>query len=190
MTQCWSEGELRAYVDREMPPGDMDRLAAHLKVCPRCEARHAEFARRAVWVAEMVETLAAGPEVTRAPGRARRLVPVAAMVTIAASLVVAVWIPRHGNQNAAPSRVSVQPAQPVQALPVGVPPAVVRPPVERPVPASKPVKRRARTEYFLALDDEPFEGGVVARVAFGNDNLQADVIYDMDGRPRAIRPVK
>ena len=39
MTECWSEGELRAYCDRELPAKDMDRLAAHLENCVPCRER-------------------------------------------------------------------------------------------------------------------------------------------------------
>jgi hypothetical protein len=46
------------------------------------------------------------------------------------------------------------------------------------------------TEYFLALDDDPIDMGVVMRVALDTgDAVQADVIFDADGRARAIRPV-
>jgi hypothetical protein len=49
----------------------------------------------------------------------------------------------------------------------------------------------ADTDYFLALDDDPIELGVVVRVALdGAAAVQADVVFDADGRPRAIRPVQ
>ena len=47
MTQCWSEGELRAYLDGELPPRDMDRLAAHLRECAACGGLCAELEVRA-----------------------------------------------------------------------------------------------------------------------------------------------
>ena len=47
MRRCWSEGALRAYLDRELPPEDMERVAAHLGECPRCEACRTELAGRA-----------------------------------------------------------------------------------------------------------------------------------------------
>jgi hypothetical protein len=67
---------------------------------------------------------------------------------------------------------------------------------EKPTPL-KPVhvNRRkapaaAQPDYFLALDDDPIDMGVVMRVALDSAaDLQADVIFDADGRPRAIRPV-
>jgi hypothetical protein len=42
-------------------------------------------------------------------------------------------------------------------------------------------------QYFLALDDEPFEVGVVRRVALGPEEVPADVVFGPDGRARAIR---
>jgi hypothetical protein len=43
---------------------------------------------------------------------------------------------------------------------------------------------------FVALDNEPIDAGLVVRVAFGPNNLQADVIVSADGRARAYRLVK
>ncbi len=45
-------------------------------------------------------------------------------------------------------------------------------------------------QYYLALDDGPIDTGVVMRVAFDGTGMQADVIFDAEGRPRAIRPIK
>jgi hypothetical protein len=42
-------------------------------------------------------------------------------------------------------------------------------------------------DYYLALDDEPIETGVVMRVALGPAEVPADVIFDQEGRARAIR---
>ena len=33
MTHCWPQGALRAYLDGELPAGDMQRVAAHLGEC-------------------------------------------------------------------------------------------------------------------------------------------------------------
>ncbi len=57
MTQCWSEGALRAYLDRELPPEDIQRAAAHLKECTACDGLCKELAARAARVAELVESL-------------------------------------------------------------------------------------------------------------------------------------
>jgi hypothetical protein len=42
---------------------------------------------------------------------------------------------------------------------------------------------------FLALDDEPIETGIVVRVALGEAEIPADVIFGTDGRAHAIRLV-
>ena len=47
-----------------------------------------------------------------------------------------------------------------------------------------------QVQYYLALDDEPIDTGVVMRVALDGTGIQADVIFDAEGRPRAIRTVK
>ena len=47
MTQCWSEGELRACLDGELPVRDVARVAAHLKDCAPCGRVSAELAGRA-----------------------------------------------------------------------------------------------------------------------------------------------
>jgi hypothetical protein len=44
-------------------------------------------------------------------------------------------------------------------------------------------------DYFLALDDEPIESGVVMRVGVDPGNLQADIVFGPDGRAHAIRLV-
>ena len=44
MTQCWSEGALRAYLDRELPSEEMQRVAAHLGECTVCDGLCTELA--------------------------------------------------------------------------------------------------------------------------------------------------
>jgi anti-sigma factor RsiW len=55
----------------------------------------------------------------------------------------------------------------------------------KPAPVPKPEVARP----FIALDNEPIETGMVVRVAFGPDQVLADVIITPDGRPRAYRLV-
>jgi hypothetical protein len=47
-----------------------------------------------------------------------------------------------------------------------------------------------QVEYYLALDDEPIDTGIVMRAALDGAGVQADVIFDAEGRPRAIRTIK
>jgi anti-sigma factor RsiW len=58
--------------------------------------------------------------------------------------------------------------------------------IPRPAP---PARTAEITRPFIALDNEPIETGLVVRVAFGPNQVQADVIIAPDGRPRAYRLV-
>jgi len=112
-------------------------------------------------------------------------VPLAAL---AACLALAVILfPKH----TAPTQLtaSAQAPPPVVApAPAATPPSAVQPVQLKLHP--HPARPRAQAvEYFVALDDEPFEIGEVRRVALGPREVPADVVYSPDGRPRAIRLV-
>jgi hypothetical protein len=64
-------------------------------------------------------------------------------------------------------------------------------PVERPAPHRPRRARRAaqETAYFVALDDEPFESGVIMRMDVKPGNVQADIVFGPDGRAHAFRLV-
>jgi hypothetical protein len=65
------------------------------------------------------------------------------------------------------------------------------------LPVDKPASHRPRRvrqpapepNYFVALDDEPFESGVIMRVDVKPGNVQADIVFGPDGRARAFRVV-
>jgi hypothetical protein len=72
----------------------------------------------------------------------------------------------------------------------------IRPVTEAPAvrPASAKVLRRKPStspemDYFVALDDQPIESGVIMRMAIQPGNAQADIVFDPAGRARAIRLV-
>jgi anti-sigma factor RsiW len=186
MRQCWSEGALRAYLDRELPPEDMERAAAHLGECPQCEARRAELAGRAARVSGFMNVLPEPARVTSVPliTRQPRMAWQWAVAAAAAAAALAIAF------------LPAKPVAPVVSSPVSsVTP--VRPPSPSPAQAKaphhskrQPAKPRATTDYYLALDDEPIETGVVVRVALGPAEVPADMIFDQDGRARAIRLVK
>jgi len=147
MKTCWNRGDLRAYVDRELPPNETVRLEAHLASCEICEGRLREISQRAERVSRMLGEL--GAYAVPAPVPVRRVWPArAAALALAASLGLIFLSPK--------------PAPPPKA-------EVTRP--------------------FVALDNEPIETGMVVRVAFGPQQIQADVIVAPDGRPRAYRLV-
>jgi len=113
---------------------------------------------------------------------------VAAGIALAAALAAAFVL--------APNRMeTVQAPSIAHSAPVSVEAPVVLPPAVTPVRASRvsqarPLRRKTvRPQYFLGLDEEPIDTGVMMRVAFEN-GIEADVIVDAEGRPRAIRAVK
>ena len=71
-------------------------------------------------------------------------------------------------------------------------PAPAETPAETPVLARQPRRIRPRApepNYFVALDDEPFESGVIMRVDVKPGNVQADIVFGADGRAHAFRLV-
>jgi anti-sigma factor RsiW len=207
MTQCWSEGELRAYLDHELPAGDMKMVAEHLETCSECGDHWAEIAGRASRVSALLGALPV-PErtisIARAPQQAKTATWkwVGAGAALAAGLLLGiVAIPK-----APQPVVSTTSAPPVEREPIGPDPAgpiVAAPAVPRMMnaaarPGSRPSTRAAKrpapldarsSEDFVSLDDEPISTGVVLRVELGPKGIPADVIFGSDGRPHAIRLV-
>jgi anti-sigma factor RsiW len=185
MKQCWSEGELRAYLDRELPPEDLQLVAAHLAECPACEALRVQLAGRAARVSALMGALAEPQPVVWTPPMPRPARTwqrwAMAATALAAGLVVAVVVlPTRTERPPEAVRTSaVQPLPVEQALTQPEPPRQLA-----------PGRRRPRPQVFLALDDEPIETGVVMRVALGDGEVPADVIFGPEGRARAIRLVK
>ena len=193
MTQCWPEGALRAYLDRELPTEDMQRVAAHLGDCTVCDGLCTELAARAAHVSALLELLpewsvAAMPRAAT-PAK-RRATWVGIAVALAAGLALAAYLmpDRH------PREAVAHPA-PVPAL--AAPPMAATVATTTPAPAGPPAPRRPRRvrptapepAYFVALDDEPFDSGVIMRVGVKPGNLQADIVFGPDGRAHAFRLV-
>jgi hypothetical protein len=193
MTQCWPEGALRAYLDGELSGEDMRQAAAHLGDCRVCDGLCRELAARAAHVSALLELLPeqgeAMPRPVSVPRRRAGWIGVA--VALAAGLALAAYLlpdrhPREALVRAAPSPAPLKVAAAVAA----VAPA----PAEAPEP---PALRRPRRlhptapepAYFVALDNEPFESGVIMRMDVTPGNVQADIVFGPDGRARAFRLV-
>ena len=192
MTECWSEGALRAYLDRELSTGDMQRVAAHLGECKVCDGLCTELAARAAHVSALLELLPEWSATMPRPAIAAKPRPpwIGIAVALAAGLAVAAYL----LADRTPREAIVRPAPlPIPApAPVATAVASVIPPPAEPL-APRRVRRVRRPApepaYFVALDDEPFESGVIMRVDVKPGNVQADIVFGPDGRAHAFRLV-
>ena len=189
MTQCWPEGALRAYLDGELPAEDMQRVAAHLGDCTVCDGLCRELAARAAHVSALMELLpewgAAMPRAAIPAGRRANWIGIA--VALAACLALAAYLlpDRHPREAVVLPASAPAPAPPPVAA---VTPALVaEPPAQRRPRRVRPTA--PEPAYFVALDDEPFESGVIMRVGVKPGNVQADIVFGPDGRAHAFRLV-
>ena len=196
MTKCWPEGDLRAYLDRELSTGDMQEVAAHLGECQACDMLCTELASRASRVSALMDLLPEfeaprpRPVAVAARPQQHRWVPYA--VALAACLALLAYLKPKPVEPAAGPRT-----EPVIASNPPQPVAPAETPVLAPVLAGgqspRPVRQVRKTATpdmtFVALDDEPFESGIIMRVDVKPGNLQADVVFGPDGRAHAFRLV-
>ncbi len=197
MKECWPDGELRAFLDRELSAGDYERLAAHLQECADCRGRSQQLEARAGRVLGMVGALAEQAAAVVAMPRPRTGRPHTSKWVAAAVALAAGWAalsllappPVH-----APIQTPVQVPIAIAAPPL--PPAIRQAPLAVHVPSRIPSRSprhaappRATLAGFVALDDDPIDAGVVMRVMLAQGQMQADVLYSPDGRPRAFRLV-
>jgi anti-sigma factor RsiW len=194
MNGCWSEGDLRAWLDGELPPPDQHAVERHLAACPACAETLQALQRCAQRVSMLMGELAApAPPATVLPVRRPSWRWTGIPAAIAAGLVLAFLLVPHRALPTAPPTPKTPPSPAVVpntasvARPAPRPAAISQTRPRRAVPAKPPQQQTG--EYYLALDDEPIDTGVVMRVALA-DNSQADVIFDSQGRARAIRPIK
>ena len=184
MSECWQEGDWRAYIDGELPVEQMAAASEHLSQCAACADLHRGISDRAARVSSMLLELDSAPVLSRTGTAGRsawKWVPVglAAAAVLAAAFVLAPK--RRQPALEAPPAARALPAAPAM---MQAEPAAIRP--------AAPTRRRrqaAKAQYFLALDDEPIDTGTVMRVALAS-GVEADVIVDGDGRPRAIRAIQ
>lgn len=188
MTQCWTEGELRAYLDRELPLGDMARVAGHMKECAVCSALRDDLEARAARVSMLFEALPEPEPVLRLPNVARRSRwnwRWGAGLAAAAVAVLFLSSPRPRTERMA---IAPLPRAPIAHPPVAPPPqpVTVKPAIIR---RKLPEKPKPELQYYVALDNEPIETGIVVRVGLEGGRVPADVIFGPDGRAHAIRLV-
>jgi len=190
MSRCWSDGELRAWLDRELGEPDGADFELHLAKCADCAARRQVLEDRSkrigVLMSSLTEAVPAA-RVTAIPARRPSWRWTGVPAAIAAGVTLAFLLTPRAQHPVVPT-----PRAPTAPEVPAVKPAIAPPPVARARPrVVPPAKARPQTngDYYLALDDDPIDTGVVMRVAL-DGNLQADVIFDSQGRPRAIRPVK
>lgn len=193
MSRCWLEGEWRAYLDRELPAAEMDAAGQHLGTCQACSALVRELSGRAERVGALMAALEYVPEarpvvarpVVAIPARSWKRRWVAAAAGLAAVLaLIAAWPAKRPAVSKAPVV-----GQAGSLRRTGSPPAADRGLPTRLQLTKLPHKADAQPEYFIALDDEPIESGVVVQVTLPDTGLLAEVIYDDYGRPRAVRPL-
>ena len=189
MTLCWSEGELRAYLDGELPSRDMGRVAGHLRECAACRTSCEELSARSQRLEFLLAALPEPEGVIAIPAPPLRQ-PAGwvwgAATAAAACLAIAVTLaPKYTA-----ARMAARPVPPAPAAAARQPPPVQPAIVRREVPKRAPApKRKPRIDYYVALDDEPIETGLVLRVGLNDGQIPADVIVGPDGRARAIRLV-
>src|SRR5207248_3525539 len=99
ISHCWSEGALRAHLDRELPPEDMELVAAHLAGCAECSGISKHLAERAgriaLWMDALPEPgISVAPQMPR-PARARRVWIGLGAAIAAGVAITAMLLPRH-----------------------------------------------------------------------------------------------
>jgi hypothetical protein len=128
-----------------------------------------------------------------APGPRRQWKWTGMAVALAAGLALAVYLmpARHAREEAIVLPALARAAE-IEAGAAAIPatPAVAETPVaHRPRRARVSRQTVEEPEHFVALDDEPFEAGVIMRVDVKPGNVQADIVFGPDGRAHAFRLV-
>ena len=213
MRRCVRDGQLKAFVDQELPELDSRRVAAHVADCEQC-ARQLDQMRTATFeLDQAMASLAPAdceqitpPAILRTSGKTRLVAwHWAAAATTAAAVFLAMFVSHSRQTNVPGDRSPTEASLDRPSLSAGLP-------VETPVaPLSKAARIHSQQHAdeaaidskplmrFVALNpNEPIENGTVMRVKlpaamFSNVNpaktpeITADAIVDEQGRVRAIR---
>ena len=97
MNVCETDGDLRAYLDRELPLADRDRVAEHLAECGECDTRLRTMEARAERIATALSALAGGitpVQLTPAPRKVRLWPRWTVAAGIAAALALLLMSPK------------------------------------------------------------------------------------------------
>ena len=185
MSQCWQEGDWRAYLDGELTTTQMDHGREHLAQCEACSALHQEIAGRANFVGALLMDLDTAPVMLRPAAPAKSGWKWAATgAALAAALTMAFVLASKHVEVAETPAVPAAPVTAPTATTVSTPAVAVRHNA-----TVRPRRRGPQLQYFLAFDEEPIDTGTVMRVAL-EGGIEADVIVDASGRPRAIRAAR
>ena len=184
MSRCWSEGELRAHLDGELAGDEIEAVSQHLRECEACTALFEDLSGRAaqvsVWMAALESIPAMEPiPLSGAGSRWQRRATAVGLVLAAACVVLILVLPRKTVR-----QTPIKP--PASTLLARAIPAAVGPSSDQ---LAKKSAAEPLAQYYMVLDDEPIESGVVVRVTLPGSGLLADVVYDEQGRPRAVRPL-
>jgi anti-sigma factor RsiW len=208
MTGCLKKETLLAFVDRELPAGEMESAELHVAVCGECKAELESLRATSVKVNALLSSLASEEmsgatqlAVISIPERAvtarNRWVAVASIgvVAIAAGLLLLAMRRPH---SAPQSDLAKSPAAPLTSVVAERKPNGPRELIQ-PVNVSVH-KTRPKVRKFQALDDgEPIQTGMIYRVSLpaptsadglvsqSTKRIPAEVIVDDFGKVRAIR---
>lgn len=189
--ECWREGDLRSWLDGELPSGRAAALESHLGECAACRRIRDRLAECAEWAAvSLAELTEAEMEPRHVPPPAfgaDRAAGLGRLALLAAVVTVMAVVPfvRKSTPEKPSLSAPRQTSQVVAASAETSPPPARR---ARMHGARRPARRAPAVAggAFLALDDDPIETGLVVKVAL-DSGVMADVIVDAQGTPRAIR---
>jgi anti-sigma factor RsiW len=187
MSQCREEGAIRAYLDGELPAADAALLEQHFADCAECGALRVALSARAERIGAFLMDLEGVPATAVLRSAARWKWTAAAAV----AAVLALWFVVSNERHPVVSPpISAQAPAAVEIPRAAAPIRPVKPHITAHVPPTRRAAVRAKhVQYYMPLDEEPIDTGTVVRVAF-QDGMQADVIVDTAGKPRAIRPLE
>jgi anti-sigma factor RsiW len=206
VSECLKKEILIAFVDGELPPGEMESAERHISACVACKQELGSVRVTNMKVNSLLASLAPDEELNSAPialvripysgaNSRMRWTAVASVGVLVAALVLFVMIRR---QHSAPETNIAKAVTPAPTASVEKKEVLVAA-VAKPAHVETP-KRPLKIRQFQALDDgEPIETGMIYRVNlpaspspnFGGPQsakrIPAEVIVDEFGKVRAIR---